>query len=145
MLLGHRVPCLYRLQEEQTISQVLTQNGYPNAFIQCHSHPSQNQTLLSQAPTTTTYTTIPYIRGTSEAIRRILSPLGIRTTFHLTNTLRQILVHPKDPIPKQERSCVVYRIPCINCPRAYIGQTSRTLAQQIKRTPKVSTLQSPQP
>ena len=62
----------------------------------------------------------------------MLSPLDIRTTFHLTNTPRQILVHPKDPIPKQERSCVVYRIPCTNCTRAYIGQTSRTLAQQIK-------------
>ena len=109
-----------------------TQNGYPNVFIQRHSHPSQNQTLSSQAPTTTTYTTLPYIRGASEAISWILSPLGIRTTFRLTNTLRPILVYPKDLIPKQERSCAVYRILCTNCPRAYIGQTSRTLAQQIK-------------
>ena len=45
--------------------------------------------------TLSTHTTIPYIRDTSEAIRRILSPLGIRTTFHPTNTLRRLLVHPK--------------------------------------------------
>ena len=75
---------------------------------------------------------IPYIRGTAEGIRQILSPLGIRTPFHPTNTLRRRLVHPKDLVPERERSCVVYRIPCTNCLRAYIGQTSRTLAPQIK-------------
>ena len=89
--------------------------------------PSQDQALPSQAPTTTTFTTIPYIRGTSVTIKRILSPLGIRTTFRRTNMQWQ-----KDPIPEQERSCAVYRIPCTNCPRAYKGQTSRTLAQRIK-------------
>ena len=83
------------------------------------------------APTTTTYTTIPYIRGTSAAISRISSPLGIRAPSPPTNTLQQILVHPKDPIPEQEKLCV-YRIWCTHCPKAYIGQTSRTIAQRIK-------------
>ena len=121
-----------RSQEEQTISQALIRNGYPISFSQRHSYPSQKQPSPSQAPTTTAHTTIPYIRGTSEAIRRIFSPLGIRTTFCPTNTLRRLLVHPKDPVPERERSCVIYRIPCTNCPRAYIGQTSRTLSQRVK-------------
>ena len=47
-------------------------------------------------------------------------------------SVRRILVHPKDPVPKQERASVVYHIPCNNCPQAYIGQTSRTLTQRLK-------------
>ena len=38
----------------------------------------------------------------------------------------------KDPSSEQERLCAVYRIPCTNCPKAYKGQTSRTLAQWKK-------------
>ena len=75
---------------------------------------------------------IQYVKNTSEAIRRILPPLGIRTTFCLTNKLCQLLVHPKDPVPKEERSGVIYCIPCTNCLWTYIGQTGRTLVQRIK-------------
>ena len=31
-----------------------------------------------------------------------------------------------------EALSVVYRIPCTNCPRTYIGQTGRTLTQRLK-------------
>ena len=86
----------------------------------------------SQTPKVTTSTTIPYIKGTSEAIRRVLPPLGIRTTFRPTNTLRQLLVCPKDTVPQLERPGVVYHIPCTNCPQVYIGQTGRTLTQRLK-------------
>ena len=58
----------------------------------------------SQSTTTnSTYVSIPYVKGTSEAIRRILAPLDIKTTFRPNNTLRQMLVHPKDPTPLQEK------------------------------------------
>ena len=48
------------------------------------------------------------------------------------NTLRQLLVHPKDQVPQQERPGVVYRIPCTNWPRTYIGQTGWTLTRTLK-------------
>ena len=121
-----------RTQEEHTVSKALAQNGYPATFIHRHSHTLHNLNAPSQSPTVTTSTTIPYIKGTSEAIRQVLSPLGIRTTFRPTNTLRQLLVRPKDPVPQLERPGVVYHIPCTNCPQAYIGQTGRTLTQHLK-------------
>ena len=121
-----------RTQEQHTISRALAQNGYPATFIHRHSQPSHDPAPLSQPPNVTTSATIPYIKGTSEAIRQVLSPLGIRTTFHPINTLRQPLVHPKDQVPQQERPGVVYCIPCTNCPRTYIGQTGRTLTQRLK-------------
>ena len=119
-----------RTQEERTISQALAMNRYPPSFIRHHSDPRPHYPSSTQAPDA--YVTIPYIKGTSEAIKRVLNPLGIRTSFRPINTLRQILVHPKDPVPKQERAGVVYRIPCNNCPQAYIGQTGRTLTQRLK-------------
>ena len=117
-----------RTQEEHTVSKALAQNGYPATFIHRHSHTSHNLNSPPQTPTVTTSTTIPYIKGTQTSPL----PLGIRTTFRPTNTLRQLLVHPKDPVHQLERPGVVYHIPCTNCPQVYIGQTGRTLTQRLK-------------
>ena len=73
-----------------------------------------------------------YVKNTSESIGTILAPLGIWTSFQPTNTLQQVLVRPKDPVPKENRSGVIYQIPCSRCPQTYIGQTSRTLGQRLK-------------
>ena len=59
-----------------------------------------------------------------------------KTTFQLINTLRQLTVDPKDPIPKEDKAGVVYQIPCSNCPQTYIGQTGRTLGQRLKEHKK---------
>ena len=67
-----------------------------------------------------------------ESIRRILTPLEIRTCFRLHRTLRQALVNLKDRISLQQRAGVVYRIPCGTCPRVYVGQTCRTLDHRLK-------------
>ena len=75
------------------------------------------------------YVTILYVL---EFIRKRLAPLGIRTSFQPTNTLRQVLVCPKDPVPKENRSGVIYQIPCSRCLQTYIGQTGRTLGQRLK-------------
>ena len=92
-----------------------------------HSPPPSQDTTPPNA-----YVTIPYAKNTSKSIRRILAPLGIRTFFQSTNTLRQVLARPKDPVPKENRSEVIYQIPCSRCPQTYIGQTGRTLGQRLK-------------
>ena len=76
--------------------------------------------------------TLPYVRGISEAVRRILRPLGVRVTFKPTITLKQLLVKPKDQVPDRERANVVYQVPCANCPATYVGQTGRRLNQRLR-------------
>ena len=45
---------------------------------------------------------LPYIRGLSEAIKHVLQLLGVKVVFQSLRTLRQMLVHPKDPVPVEE-------------------------------------------
>ena len=62
---------------------------------------------------------------------RVLSHLDIRVAFCPLRTLRQELVHPKDPVPEWWRKGVVYTIPCDQCPRCYVGQTGRCLEKRL--------------
>ena len=48
----------------------------------------------------------------------------------LTSTENQ-LVRPKDPIPPGRRG-MVYRIPCSDCDKVYIGETDRLIGERIK-------------
>ena len=47
-------------------------------------------------PTPVTTVTIPYIKGTSETISRILQPYNIRIAHKPTTTLRHLLTNVKD-------------------------------------------------
>ena len=47
-----------------------------------------------------------------------------------------MLSHPKDPIPTMKKSGVVYRIPCADCDKSYVGQTGRNLSLRIKEHKK---------
>ena len=43
------------------------------------------------------------------------------------HTIGRILPSPKDPLTLQEKSCLVYRVPCFGCDFVHIEQTKRDL------------------
>ena len=51
--------------------------------------------------------------------------------FRPHNTLRCQLVHSKDPVPLDQRTNVVYQIPCSKFPKVYVVQSGRTLKQRL--------------
>ena len=52
--------------------------------------------------------------------------------FKPTNTLRQILIHPKDVTPKRNRSNVVYAVQCKEkCLELYTGDTKQPLNRRM--------------
>ena len=108
------------------MSQALQGNGYPKGFIHKHTCPQPDQRTPCDQVTRGSVT-LPYISGLSESIHRVLAPLAIQVTFRPFRTLRQELVHPKDPVPANHRKGVMYSIPCAECPRTYIGQMGRSL------------------
>ena len=77
-------------------------------------------------PTPVTTVTIPYIKGTSETISRILQPYNIRVAHKPTTTLRQLLTNVKDRDEPNNRQGAVYKIKCSDCQASYIGETAET-------------------
>ena len=74
-------------------------------------------------PTPLTTVTIPYIKGTSETISRILQAYGnIRVAHKPTTTLRQLLTNVKDRDEPNNRQGAVYKIKCSDCQASYIGE-----------------------
>ena len=76
--------------------------------------------------------TLPYVKYITERIQRILSELTIRVSVRPVKTLKQILSKPKDRIPMEKRTGVVYQIPCKDCNAKYIGETGRSLETRLK-------------
>ena len=65
--------------------------------------------------------------GFSEQIRWVLGKYDIPTYLKSTNTLRQLLVKPKDPVDKENVVGPVYSIKCEECEATYVGETERSL------------------
>ena len=75
---------------------------------------------------------IPYVAGMSEKLRRIFKKHHIPVCFKPNNTLRQQLVHPKDPTPKHKMNNIVYAVQCSEeCSELYIGETKQQLHQRM--------------
>ena len=75
---------------------------------------------------------LPYVRGTSEKLAMILKNHGVGTYHKPFNTIRSILVHPKDKTPDHKKCGVIYEVQCPECPEQYIGETGRTLETRMK-------------
>jgi hypothetical protein len=63
---------------------------------------------------------------------------GVGTYHKPFNTLRSLLVHPKDKTPTLNKCGVIYKIQCPGCPETYIGETGRALATRMKEHTKKS-------
>ena len=75
---------LARTDEEVQVTAALQSSGYPLRFIQNSSTPTTRVPIADE--THTSSVTLPYIKGVSEAIRRVLAPLCVRTSFCLLYT-----------------------------------------------------------
>ena len=117
-------------KEEELVhlSQVFQANGFPKQLVQkilvappsVSSTPSVTEENLRVLCT-------PYVKGLSERIEKICTPLGVRPVFKPARTLRQILTKVKTRIPQEKQTGVVYEIPCSDCREVYVGETKRPL------------------
>ena len=113
------------------VEKVLRRNHYPARVIERYSKEKEAKTITDDNDRFKATITLPYVRGTSEAIKRILSPVNIRVCFRPCVTLKSLLVHPKDTLPLEKKANVVYCLPCQSCSEVYIGQTSRLLEARL--------------
>ena len=88
-------------------------------------------TLISTLRPALAIPTIPYIKGTSETIARILQPYNIRVAHKPVITLRRLLTNVKDKDKPEDREGAVYKIKCCDCQACYIGETGRNLSTRL--------------
>ena len=116
-----------REQETQRVTDELLANGYPRKFIEDTERrtPSEENTTIATA-------SIPYVKGVSETIPRVLKPLNIRTVCRSHPMKCSIMRGAKDTLPQSEQPGAVYALGCMECNKVYIGETGRTAKVRAK-------------
>ena len=92
--------------ETNYLNSVFSKNNYNADFVQQNTYKPTEHNATNANPTPVTTATIPYIKGTSKTIARILQPYNIRVAHKPITTLRQLLTNVKDkdePNDRQEQ------------------------------------------
>ena len=127
-----------RKEEEERIKTALKHCGYPR-----WTWDKVNQQMANKHKTKETkkktleekakgMVVIPYIEGVSEKLQRIFWKHKISTAVRPHNTIKNLLVHPKDKREANQMCEVVYDISCKGCDKPYIGETGRPFGTRLK-------------
>ncbi|XP_072015061.1 uncharacterized protein [Amphiura filiformis] len=102
-----------REDEKAHVNNALVKCGYPKWALDKATEPKTHKTSdVGDKRPNKGHVVLPYIKSTSEAIRRTFSNYGVSVFFKPTRTVRQILVSPKDKTDKKDITGPVYYIPC---------------------------------
>jgi len=117
------------------IHSTLRKNNYPSSLIKKILYIVNNDTNNRISETKTSvihYAKLTYIKQLSEKLKKTLETEEIKISFKNENTIKKIFFTSiKDKTPLLWRSNVIYRIPCENCNKSYIGQTGRYLKKRL--------------
>ena len=102
-------------------------NNNNNQYGNPATNAQRNKTTVGQI-------VIPYTKGISESIKQACGKYGIQVHFKGNQTIKQILMKPKDKDPEDSKSGVIYSYQCphLDCDEEYIGEISRTLGERRK-------------
>ncbi|BHF61483.1 hypothetical protein SprV_0100445800 [Sparganum proliferum] len=115
-----------KIAELQYLRRVFKANGYPRNFVnRCirkrDERPNRTDTKVWRA----------FVKNVSEAVGRLLAPLGVGVTHRLEATIRRLVMKLKETLPRLEKSGVVYRIWCSCGQSNYVGETGRQLQTRM--------------
>nr|VZI41452.1 unnamed protein product [Spirometra erinaceieuropaei] len=117
-----------KIAELQYLRRVFKANGYSRNFVnRCISKMDERPSCTD----TKVWRALPYVKNVSEAVGRLLAPLGVGVAHRAEATIRRQLMKPKDPLPRQETSGVVYPIGCSCGQSNYVGKTGRQLRTRM--------------
>ena len=116
--------------EKENVRRALYTNGYTSAFINKAINKirpnNRTQTDLEAVEAPKGYTCIPYVRGISETINRILAGAKVRTAYKPVTTLGEVFQKPKYRPLKSQLKGIVYKFKCKSCDFVYIGESKRS-------------------
>ncbi|UYV76593.1 hypothetical protein LAZ67_14001351 [Cordylochernes scorpioides] len=122
-------------KERTKVFQELLSNNYPKPFIKKHFYrPRISTTNNRQTSSQNIFCSLPYSYG-CERIARKLKYYNITTRFQSISNLNNILRHPdtKKITEPNNRTNVIYKIPCKSCQAVYIGETGKPLTERINQ------------
>ncbi len=133
-------------KEQKHITNALLSNGYPRKFLQEVERKRTSRQEKSSSPeelvkeffdlvepkSNHCYAVLPYIKGLTEPLKRILKPHDIRVTTKPLCTLEQSFPSTKDRPSPEDQTNVVYKINCADCSWSYIGETGRAFNTRRK-------------
>ena len=80
---------------------------------------------------------VPYFPGLSEAYKKIFKYRHIQVCFKGINTLKSLLMHPKDKVSIDQKKNLVYHWQCqADGHKSYVGETSHSLGERAKEHAK---------
>ena len=118
------------LEEEDHLNGVLSNCRYPTWALNRAKFTNKYNTRTKKNKTTNSkkkpYIVVPYMKGLSENCKTSAGGMALRCILKgPTNTIRELLVHPKDKDDIVKKSGVIYRYSCgrVDCEDEYIGES----------------------
>ena len=98
-----------------------------------------NQTGQNKPSNKNLHMVVQYQQGLHERIKNTCKKYGEQVYFKGGQTIKGLLMAPKDKDPITNRSGVIYRYKCSKdgCEEEYIGESTRTFAGEVQRTSEV--------
>ena len=77
---------------------------------------------------------VPYAKRLSESLENVCRKHRVQVHFKGGNTIKSLLVAPKDKDPITKKSGIIYRYKCdrVECDYEYIGESSRTYGERFR-------------
>ena len=110
----------------------LSRNGYPSHFIRKNINSLSNNSQAITQNSDNKYISVPYIKGTSERVGKILKNYNIVLSNKASNTLHNKLSNSKEKQAFTDKTDVVYKIDCLDCDGVYIGETKKQAKERIR-------------
>jgi len=114
-------------KKEEHVAKTLNKCGYPPWTIDRVKQDIVEKSLKDEAKKVKNtrgnhkcMVVVPYVKGLSEAFARILKSHCIATANRPHRTLGNFVVHPKDKVKDEEKTNLMYRVPCKNCSSSYV-------------------------
>ena len=114
------------------VKKVLSVSGYTRWAWKLPTSKKTSTSTPTNATKSKGHVTVPYVRGVTELIARKMRQNGVTVHSKPINTIRGMLVAPKDKVKKKDKSGTIYQIKCAKCEATYIGETERPLRKRIK-------------
>ena len=127
--------------ELQHLEKVFMLCKYPRWAIDKIFHQQQErkkgkkkQTHPPKYPARKCHIVVPCVQGICESLKNICGKHGVTVHFMGGQTLKNILVSPKDKDSMTKKNSVIYSYSCgkIDCDQEYIGESSRTLVEDLR-------------